>query len=118
MDKEQRMLDARIMQAQGMKQWEIAEQLGVTERTVRNYLRYPPRPRKKPKRRSLLDPFMSFVDVLLAEFAGPMITEQSIELGWADESHFRKTEAALKKWSKHAGAFFAHTFCEAVGWKK
>ncbi len=65
MDKEQRMLDARIMQAQGMKQREIAEQLGVTKRTVRNYLRYPPRPRKKPKRWSLmvLSSGGSFTDV-------------------------------------------------------
>jgi transposase len=57
MDKEHRMLDARIMQAQGLKQREIAAQLGVTDRTVRNYLRYPPRPRKRPQRGSLLDPF-------------------------------------------------------------
>ena len=68
MVKEQSMLDARIMQAQGMKQREIAQQLGVTERTVRNYLRYPPRPRKKPKKASVLDPFKSYIRGILEEY--------------------------------------------------
>ena len=38
MDREHRMLKAEILQAQGMKQKDIAELLGVTDRTVRNYL--------------------------------------------------------------------------------
>ena len=36
MDKEHRMLKAEILQEQGWKQREIAEMLGVTDRTVRN----------------------------------------------------------------------------------
>ena len=35
MDKEQCMLEARILQAQGYTQLQIAEELGVTDRTVR-----------------------------------------------------------------------------------
>lgn len=54
---EYRMLDARVLQGQGHTQKEIAEILGVTDRTVRNYLSQYPRKRKNPKRPSKLDPF-------------------------------------------------------------
>jgi len=67
MDKEHRMLDARIMQAQGMKQREIATQLGVTDRTIRNYLKLPSRPRKRPQRGSLLDSFEQYIREILEE---------------------------------------------------
>jgi predicted transcriptional regulator len=46
-EQEHRMLDARILQGQGYTQVQIAEMLNVTDRTVRNYLRYPPRGRKR-----------------------------------------------------------------------
>jgi transcriptional antiterminator len=36
MDKEQCMLDAQILQAQGYTQIQIAKMLGVSDRTVRN----------------------------------------------------------------------------------
>ena len=39
MDKEQCMLEARILQAQGYTQLQIAQVLGVTDRTVRTYLK-------------------------------------------------------------------------------
>lgn len=51
------MLDARVLQGQGHTQKEIAEILGVTDRTVRNYLSQFPRKRKIPVRPSKLDPF-------------------------------------------------------------
>ncbi len=54
---EYRMLDARVLQGQGHTQKEIADILGVTDRTVRNYLSNFPRERKKPNRASKLDPF-------------------------------------------------------------
>jgi transposase len=54
---EYRMLDARVLQGQGYTQKEIAEILGVTDRTVRNYLSEFPRKRKSPNRSSKLDPF-------------------------------------------------------------
>jgi len=44
MDKEQDMLTARVLQGQGKTQSEIAQELGVCERTVRNYLKQLPRP--------------------------------------------------------------------------
>jgi transposase len=67
MDKEHRMLRARMLKAKGYKQTEIAEMLGVTDRTVRNYLRYPPSPRKKTKRKSLLDPHTRFIKSVIKE---------------------------------------------------
>jgi predicted transcriptional regulator len=48
MDKEQCMLNARILQAQGYTQVQIAEMLGVSDRTVRTYLKELPAGRKKP----------------------------------------------------------------------
>ena len=59
----------------------------------------------------------SIVEMLVVEFAGPKIREQSTQLGWADKSHFEKIVPALKKWSEHADSFFALTQPEAVGWK-
>jgi transposase len=67
MEKEHRMLQARILKAQGYKQTEIAEMLGVTDRTVRNYLTHPPTPRKKAKRKSLLDPYKTFIESVIKE---------------------------------------------------
>ena len=58
---EHRMMDARFYQAQGMTQKEIADALGVTDRTVRNYLSERPRPRIKATRQSKLDPFREYV---------------------------------------------------------
>jgi len=47
MEEENRMSQARILKAQGHKHPEIAEILGVKDRTVRNYLKNLPTPRKK-----------------------------------------------------------------------
>ena len=59
--KEKRMNTAQIYESQGFKQWEIAEKLGVTDRTVRNYLNKPVGPRKEVVRSSKLDPFKPFI---------------------------------------------------------
>ncbi len=59
----------------------------------------------------------SFFDVLIAELAGPLISKQSIKLGWADENFFNRVKAAAKEWSEHPDALFAISFCEAVGSK-
>lgn len=58
---EHRMMDARILQAQGKTQREIAEILGVTDRTVRNYLAERPRERIRPVRVSKLDPYKEYI---------------------------------------------------------
>ena len=57
MDKEHRMLEARLLQAKGLTQKEIAETIGKSERTVRYYLKQMPRPRTNPVRGSKVDPF-------------------------------------------------------------
>jgi len=58
---EHRMMDARFYQAQGMTQKEIADALGVTDRTVRNYLSERPRSRINTPKPSKLDPFREYV---------------------------------------------------------
>jgi transposase len=67
MDKEHRMLEAKTLKAQGYKQYEIAEILKVTDRTVRNYLSKPATPRKIPKRKSLLDAFKPFIKSIIED---------------------------------------------------
>lgn len=57
------MLDAKILQGQGLRQTEIAQILGVTDRTVRNYLCQFPRERKRVKRASKLDPFKEYIKI-------------------------------------------------------
>ena len=65
MDKEHRMMKAEILQGQGLKQWEIAEELGVTDRTVRNYLHPKPKPTGRCQKLSKLDQFKPFIDTIL-----------------------------------------------------
>ncbi len=60
----------------------------------------------------------SLMNVLIGEFAGPKIAKQAIEMGWADQSQMDKASIAVKHWAEHPDAFFAHTWCEAVGWKE
>lgn len=65
--KEVRMHQARILAGEGYTQMEIAKRLGVTDRTVRNYLKrnYEARPRKK--RISILKEFHPIIDGTLDE---------------------------------------------------
>lgn len=65
MNKEHAMLEARELQAQGLSQKEISQALGVTDRTIRTYLKSPPRPRKKPERKSKLDAYKATIDSVL-----------------------------------------------------
>jgi transposase len=67
MRKKNRMIEAAKLRARGYKQREIADLLGVSERTVRTYLKNPPSSRKRTPRRSLLDPYKAFIDDLLSE---------------------------------------------------
>lgn len=65
MHKELWMLNAHQLRSQGYKQFQIAEALGVTDRTVRNYLKDQPRPRKIPTRNSLLESYKPFINGIL-----------------------------------------------------
>lgn len=82
---EQDMLDAHRMQAQGMTQMDIAEALGVTDRTVRNYLSQMPRERKKAERKSHLDPFRPYIQGFIIEnpaVNGEIVYEKLQKLGY------------------------------------
>jgi ubiquinone/menaquinone biosynthesis C-methylase UbiE len=59
----------------------------------------------------------AIVSVLLEEFAGSALTKQAVEMGWADDSQMAEITPAVKRWGEHPDAFFAHPWCEAVGWK-
>jgi len=65
MQKEKRMLEAHLLKAQGFTQKEIAGQLGVCPRTIRNYLSSHPSSRKKPTSKSKLDSFKPFIKSII-----------------------------------------------------
>jgi transposase len=67
MYKEQNMMKARILQSKGYKQKEIAEIIEVSERTVRNYLKHPPEPRRKRARKSKLDPYKDYITSIIKD---------------------------------------------------
>lgn len=69
MDKEHRMLDAKQLQAQGLKQWQIAEELEVTERTVRNYFKNDLSLRPRRQRESKVNPYKPFLEAVLDEIS-------------------------------------------------
>ena len=85
MEQEHRMLDARILQAQGYTQVQIAGMLQVTDRTVRNYLRYPPRGRRRPVRESKVDPHKPLIDEVLEKnprYNSELLFERLVRLGY------------------------------------
>jgi len=62
------MHQAKILANQGMTQYRIAEILGVTDRTIRNYLSGKSPSRKIQKiRASKLDPYKSFILSILSD---------------------------------------------------
>ena len=86
MDKEHRMLEARLLQAKGLTQKEIAETIGKSERTVRYYLKQMPRPRKNPVRGSKVDPFKHMIDQILEEnpsYNSEILFERLSKMGYA-----------------------------------
>jgi transposase len=79
------MLEAQKMQAQGMKQRIIAEHFGVTERTVRNWLKEKPRQRKVPEKKSKLQAYKAFITSVLNEnpdVNGMLIYERICKAGF------------------------------------
>lgn len=97
MDKEQCMLEARILQAQGYTQLQIAEELGVTDRTVRTYLKARPCARKKPVRPSKLDPFKAFLEQQLEKnpsYNGELLYERIVAQGYGGKKTVMKAYLA------------------------
>lgn len=91
------MLDARILQAKGLRQVEIAEALGVCERTVRNYLASIPAQRKAPVRASKLDPFKRLIEERIEENPscnGELLYERIVKLGYTGRKTVMKAFAA------------------------
>jgi len=66
-NKEKRMLTAKILQAQGLTQIEISRRLGVCDRTIRNYLKADITQAKRKKRTSKLDPYYNFIKTILED---------------------------------------------------
>jgi transposase len=65
---EMRMHQAKILTKQGLKQYKIAEILGVSDRTVRNYLSgKSPQAKERKVRESKLDPYKAFIKGILSE---------------------------------------------------
>ena len=101
MDKEHTMLEARVLQGQGKTQLEIAEILGVCERTVRNHLKGIPVGRKKPHRGSKVDGFKAKIDEILEDNAfynGELIYERLVKMGYSGKiSVMKDYVAAVRK---------------------
>jgi len=97
MDKEHRMLDARILQAKGLRQVEIAEALGVCERTVRNYLASMPAPKRAPRRASKLDHYKRLIEERIEEnpsYNGELLYERIVKLGYTGRKTVMKAFVA------------------------
>jgi len=97
MDKEHCMLEARILQGQGKTQTEIAEILGVCERTVRNHLQGMPAARRKPKRGSKIDQYKTVIDTILdgnPSYNGELIFERIQKLGYSGKISVMKDYVA------------------------
>ncbi len=78
MDKEHRMLKDKQLQTEGLEQWQIALELDVTERTVRNYLREDLQPRRKMQRESKLDTCKPFDETVLKVNPPPPLRSDTI----------------------------------------
>jgi transposase len=97
MDKEHRMLEAHVLQGQGKTQVEIAEILGVCERTVRYHLKGMPVGRKKPHRGSKVDAYKATIDEILDDnpsYNGELIYERLQNLGYGGKISVMKDYVA------------------------
>jgi transposase len=101
MEQEHRMLDARILQGQGYTQAQIAEMLHVTDRTVRNYLKGMPRQRKRPVRKSMVDPYKPLIDEVLEKnpfYNSEVLFERLVRQGFTGKkSILRDYLASVRK---------------------
>ena len=85
MNKERNMLSAKIWQEQGMKQKEISKRLGVSERTVRNYLSGSMERKERKRRHSKLDQYKDTVRAILDDnpyYNCEIMFEQLVSAGY------------------------------------
>jgi transposase len=101
MYKEQKIMDAKIMQAKGLRQREIAETLGVTDRTIRNYLKAPPGKKERKKRSSKLDPYRDTIRAIIDDnphYNIELLFEKLVASGYQGKiSILRDCAAAIRK---------------------
>jgi transposase len=84
-NKERNMIEAKNLQAKGFKQKEISYQLGVSERTVRNYLKNPPSSRKTVKKKSKLAPYYNFIKEVIDDnpyYNCELLYEDLLKIGY------------------------------------
>ncbi len=56
---------------------------------------------------------------VLSEFVrNPTLSDLALTLGWASQTKLDAMVAALQAWGEHPDAFWAETWCAAVGWKE
>lgn len=60
----------------------------------------------------------AWVNVLTQFINNPTFVELATSQGWADAAARNEMVAALQTWGDHPDAFWAETWCEAVGWKE
>lgn len=53
-----------------------------------------------------------------ADYFSGTFADQVIELGWMDRVEIENVKAAWKAWGENPDAFWARSWCEAVGWKE
>jgi ubiquinone/menaquinone biosynthesis C-methylase UbiE len=56
-------------------------------------------------------------ETALSYFSGPF-AEQVVALGWMERSDMEQVSAAWRAWGENPHAFWARSWCEAVGWKE
>jgi ubiquinone/menaquinone biosynthesis C-methylase UbiE len=56
-------------------------------------------------------------DIAAGYFSGSF-ADQVIELGWLDRPEIDRVNAAWKEWGENPDAFWARSWCEAVGWEE
>jgi transposase len=91
------MLKAKVLQEQGKTQQEIADALGVTDRTVRNYLKRVGKRKERQKRKSKLDGHRALVDSVLEDspfFNRELLYERLRKAGYAGHISILRDYAA------------------------
>ncbi len=84
--RERQMHEAKILKREGYTQKDIAKSLGVTDRSVRNYLKLPDNYKDRIIRKSKLDHYKPVVDSLLnnrQDYSAILIFEKITSLGYS-----------------------------------